>query len=89
MNSKRSRKKTWFVYILRCRDRSLYAGIARDVLKRLAEHRRGRGSKYVRSRLPARLVYSESCRSRSRALKREREIKCWTRPRKLALIVNK
>ena len=89
MDPKHSRKKVWFVYILRCADRSLYAGIARDVLKRLTEHRRGQGSKYVRSRLPAKLVYFEKYLSRSRALKREHEIKCWTRVQKLALIVNK
>ena len=76
----------WRVYLLQCSDGSLYAGIARDVRKRLATHRSGRGSRYVRSRLPVRLVYQESCRTRSRALKREAEIKGWTRRRKLALL---
>jgi len=47
-----------FVYLLRCRDGSLYAGAAVDLERRLAEHRAGRASRYTRSRLPAELVWS-------------------------------
>ena len=85
MNLKR-RRFSWFVYLVRCSDRSLYTGIARDVRRRVREHNRGFGSKFARSRRPVRLVYSEGLPTRSAALQREHEIKCWTRPQKLALI---
>ena len=76
----------WFVYILKCKDKSLYTGITNDIRKRLADHRAGRGSKYVRSRLPVRIVHSEKYLSKSKALKREAEIKRLTRQQKLKLI---
>lgn len=75
--------------MLRCSDRSLYTGIARDILLRIAAHQKGHGSKYVRSRLPVELVYSERLSGLSRALKREAEIKRWTRPQKLVLIAKR
>lgn len=76
----------WTVYVLQCRDRSLYTGIARDAVRRLADHLAGRGSKYVRSRLPARIVHQETFRTHSQALRREAEIKRWPRARKLRLV---
>ena len=76
----------WFVYMARCSDGTLYTGIARDVAKRIAAHDAGKGAKYTRSRLPVSLVYSERCESLSAALKREREVKPWSRARKEALI---
>ncbi len=63
------------VYILRCSDNSLYTGISNDPVKRLALHNNGKGSKYVKSRLPATIVYTESYGSRGEALKREYNIK--------------
>ena len=80
------RDKSWYVYILRCRDSSLYTGIARDPIRRLDTHSRGQGSAYVRSRLPVRLIYTERCRGRGAALRREAELKRWTRAEKLALV---
>lgn len=74
------------VYILRCRDGSLYTGSAKDLVRRLAAHRSGKGAKYTRSRLPVELVYQEAAPDRSAALRREAEIKRLTRPQKLALI---
>lgn len=74
------------VYILRCRDNTLYTGCARDVAKRLAVHQSGKGAKYTRSRLPVELVYQEPAESRSAALRREAAIKKLTRAQKLALI---
>jgi len=76
----------WQVYILKCKDKSLYTGITNDIQKRLIDHRSGRGSKYVRSRLPVSVVHSEKYPSRSKALKREAEIKRMTRQQKLMLI---
>ena len=79
-------EKTWYLYILRCRDGSLYTGITYDVQRRLAAHRAGKGAKYTRGRGPLELVYSEICGSHSDALKRELAIKALTKPEKLKLI---
>lgn len=78
----------WHLYILRCRDDSLYTGITTDVKKRLEAHRAGKGAKYTRGRGPLELVYQEVCGSHSEALKRELEIKALTRQQKLLLIQN-
>lgn len=77
---------TWFVYILRCRDGSLYTGMTNDLPRRLSIHRSGRGGAYTRSRLPVRLVYSERRRTRGAALRREAELKRLPRSAKLALV---
>ena len=65
----------WCVYILRCRDGSLYTGATNDLPARLAVHRAGRGGAYTRSRLPVRVVYAERVRDRSAALRREWALK--------------
>ena len=75
----------YFVYILRCRDGSLYTGIAKDLKKRLAMHRAGAGAKYLRGRLPVRVVYQEKAASHSAALKREIKIKRLSRKEKLSI----
>ena len=67
--------KFWKLYILRCRDGSLYTGITDDVERRLVAHRAGKGAKYTRGRGPLELVYWEECGDHSAALKREVEIK--------------
>ena len=79
-------ESTWYLYILRCRDDSLYTGITTDVEKRLEMHRSGKGAKYTRGRAPLELVYREECGDHSQALKRELEIKALTRKEKLLLI---
>ena len=76
----------FFVYVLECRGRSFYTGITTDLERRFREHSLGKGSKYVRSRLPARIVYSEEFGTRSEALKRENEIKRLTSGQKKMLI---
>lgn len=65
----------WFVYILRCADRTLYTGVTTDMEKRLADHGSGRGARYTRARLPVSLVYVEPATDRGAALRRESEIK--------------
>ena len=76
----------WHVYIVRCRDGSLYTGIASDLAGRLAVHNAGRGAKYTRSRLPVRLVHFERYRAKGRALSREAEIKRLPRRQKIRLV---
>ena len=79
-------EKTWYLYILRCGDGTLYTGITTDVEKRLAAHRAGKGAKYTRGRSPLELVYREELPDHSAALKREHEIKRLTRAEKEELI---
>jgi len=79
-------ESTWYLYILRCKDASLYTGITTDVEKRLEAHRCGRGAKYTRGRGPLTLVYREECGSHSDALKREFQIKALPREEKLRLL---
>lgn len=81
-------EKTWYVYILRCGDGSLYTGITDDVQRRLAAHAAGKGAKYTRGRGPLELVYRQACPDHSAALKRELAIKALTRAEKLALLEN-
>ena len=80
---------TWYLYILRCGDGTLYTGITTDVARRFATHREGRGAKYTRGRGPLELVYREVCGTHSQALKRELEIKALSRQEKLALLGQK
>lgn len=75
-----------FVYILRCRDGSLYTGAAKDVARRLQEHQAGSASKYTRSRRPVSIAWSRRVRTWRRALQLERLIKRLTRAKKLALV---
>ena len=65
----------YYVYLARCRDQSLYAGICLDPNEREKIHNSGKGAKYTRSRLPIRFVFIEQCTSKSIALKREAAIK--------------
>jgi len=68
-------EKKWVVYMLRCKDDSLYTGITDDLPRRLKAHRTGKGAKYTRGRSPLVLVYCEDCPSHSYALQRESAIK--------------
>ena len=76
----------WLVYVLRCRDGSLYTGITTDLAKRLRAHAAGKASRYTRSRLPVRPVYAEPQATKSLALKREAAIKALSRLQKLRLV---
>ena len=76
----------YYCYLLRCVDGSYYCGISNNVDARVLVHNSGKGSKYVRSRLPAVLVYKEHCGSKGDALSREREIKSMSRQQKIKLI---
>jgi putative endonuclease len=78
--------KRWLVYILECRDGTLYTGVTKDLPRRLAAHQRGIASKYTRARLPVRLVFREARHTRSSALRREAFIKTLTRREKLVLL---
>jgi putative endonuclease len=76
----------WTVYVLECRDGSLYTGVTNDLDRRVLRHQSGRGAAYTRSRLPVRVVYQEPARDKGAALRREAAIKKLTRLQKLALV---
>jgi putative endonuclease len=82
------RRVSWYVYIVRCADHTLYTGVAKDLLERIAAHNDGRGAKYTRQRLPVKLVYSEAALDRGAALRREWEIKQLPRVAKRALFAS-
>ncbi len=74
---------TWFVYILRCSDGTLYTGATTNVDRRFQEHKEGKtGAKYTRSRFPISVEYREPVSSRSEAQKREAALKKLTKPEK-------
>jgi putative endonuclease len=75
-----------WVYILRCRDGSLYTGWSSDLQRRLARHRAGKASRYTASRLPVELVYTATMADRTAARREEARIKMLDRASKLALI---
>jgi predicted GIY-YIG superfamily endonuclease len=85
-SGKKQSVDSWFVYILRCGDGSLYTGIAKDVERRLTQHNAGKASRYTRSRLPTTLAYQEEQPGQSLALKRELAIKALSREEKESLI---
>ncbi len=78
---------TWYVYMLRCADGSIYTGISTDVIRRVREHHRGGrlGARYTRARLPVVLIYTEKSTDRSSASKREAILRRLDRRSKLAL----
>ncbi len=81
-------EKKHYVYILKCKDESLYTGWTTDLDARIRVHNDGSGAKYTRSRLPVELAYYEIEQDRSAALKREAQIKKMSRAEKLSLIRN-
>ena len=79
----------YFLYILNCKDGSLYTGITTDVKRRFKEHKEGEGARYTRTHEVLKIVYTERYKSRSLALKREHELKGWSREKKMKLIIKK
>lgn len=79
---------TWFVYMLRCADDSIYSGITKDLPRRLDEHNglSKNGAKYTRARRPVCLIYQEQHQNRSLASQREHQLKNFSRQQKLALL---
>jgi len=80
---------TWFVYIIRCTDGSLYTGCTNHVIRRWHQHCQGTGARYLRAHPPKMLVYVEETTDQSTACKREYEIKQFSRQEKEELIDKK
>jgi putative endonuclease len=81
-----SRKSKYWVYIVQCRDGTYYTGYTNDLEKRIDLHNSGNGAKYLRSRIPVKLVYAKEYHYYKNALRRERNIKKMTREQKERLI---
>jgi len=76
----------YFLYILQCSDNTLYTGITNNLENRMKTHKEGKGSKYLRGRMPFVVVHIEEFPDRSSASKREFEIKSYSKIEKLKLI---
>ena len=76
----------WFVYIVRCRDGSLYTSATNDLDRRVAAHNAGKGARYTRARGPVTLVWSRRKRDKGAALREEYQLKQRPRDEKLALV---
>ncbi|KFA91100.1 excinuclease ABC subunit C [Archangium violaceum Cb vi76] len=76
----------WTVYMVRCRDGTLYTGATNNLERRVATHNKGRGAAYTRARLPVTLVWSEPAADRGAALRREAALKRLSRSEKLRLV---
>jgi putative endonuclease len=80
--------QSWFVYILRCDDDSLYTGITTDVQRRFTEHKNGEGSAYTKSFGAKEIVYTQEVGDKSTALVREHEIKQLSQEEKKELVAD-
>jgi putative endonuclease len=78
--------KLWFVYIIECSDGRFYTGVTDNVEKRFLRHKSGQGGSFTNRFGVQGLLYYEKFSIRSEAFKRERQLKGWTRRKKLALI---
>ena len=76
----------FWVYIVRCADRSYYTGHTDDLERRIAAHQSGEIKGYTSTRLPVALIYSQDFVTRAEALEHERQVKGWSRKKKEALI---
>jgi putative endonuclease len=75
----------YFVYLIKCKDGTIYTGITTDVKRRFQEHKDSRGGRYTNSRKVVKILYTEAHKNRSSALRREAQIKRWRREKKLNL----
>jgi len=76
----------WNVYIIECRTKDLYVGVAQDVSKRVALHNQGIACRYTKFRRSVLLKYYESVESYAMARQRERQIKKYSRAKKIVLM---
>ncbi|MEX5686372.1 MULTISPECIES: GIY-YIG nuclease family protein [Pseudomonas] len=80
--------KSWFVYLVRAANGSLYCGVSDDPVRRFATHQRGKGARFFLSSPAVALVYTEVCRDKSDALRQERLIKKLKKSAKECLVAS-
>jgi predicted GIY-YIG superfamily endonuclease len=88
MAERRSRAPSWFIYVVRCSDGTLYTGIAIDVAARILAHARGKGAKYTRGRGPFTLKARAKCGAMGDAMRVERAFKALSKKEKLVVITS-
>jgi len=88
MSRKLARKSKRWVYIVQCRNGTYYAGSTNNIENRIKLHNKGHGAKYLRGKLPVKLVYAKEYRYYKNALRAERNIKNLTREQKERLVRN-
>jgi len=76
----------YYIYVLHCKDGSYYTGSTNNVEKRFKDHLLGKGARYTKSHKPIEIIYQEEFSTKSEALKREVEIKNWSREKKEKLV---
>jgi predicted GIY-YIG superfamily endonuclease len=77
---------SYFIYILKCADDSFYVGYTSSLDDRINAHNEGKGALYTAKRRPVKLVYSEQLKDQKSAIRRERQLKGWSKAKKQALI---
>ncbi len=77
--------KKWCLYIIECKDGKLYTGVTGNLEKRIEQHKRSRGCRFTKFRVPIDIKYNEFFHSKKDALGREIEIKGWRKSKKIAL----
>lgn len=80
------KNKSYYVYIIECRDKTFYIGYTDDLEKRINIHNEGKGAKYTRGRIPVKLLYYEVYKDKGKAMSREYALKRLTRKQKERLI---
>jgi len=86
MKIKNIYEEPWYIYIAECKDKTLYVGIAKNAKQRIITHNTTNKCRYTRFRKPLGLIYKEWCPNYNIARRRETEIKCFSRKKKLALL---
>ena len=76
----------WYVYVLLCDDGSLYTGTSNNPRQRFLDHKNGKGGKYTKSHKPVKLLHVEELESKSAVLKRENQIKGWSKQKKIRIL---
>jgi len=84
--SKHSESNQWFVYIIECKNKTLYTGITNNIERRIKKHNLGKGGHYTKANIPVQLLWKEIHPNRPSALQRESQIKRWTKREKEALV---
>ena len=77
----------WFLYIIQCKDGSLYTGVTPNITRRFQEHSEGRGGRYTLLHKPEKVVYLETFNNKKDALEREKQLKGWPRKKKKILLI--
>lgn len=81
-----SESRQWVVYIVKCLNKSFYTGVTNNIKRRIHKHNSAKGGKYTRAFGPVKLLWTEHQPDKSSALKREAQLKNWSRHKKQALI---